>query len=114
ASMVVFEDGLPRKDHYRKFSVPEYADDTEALYQVLSRRLAYLAEADDDQQDERRERRRKKFAYPPQLLLVDGGQPQVEAAARARADSGAEGIHLAGIAKRLEEVWLPGSDYPVI
>ena len=114
ASMVVFEDGLPRKDHYRKFSVPEYADDTEALYQVLSRRLAYLAEADDDQQDERRERRRKKFAYPPQLLLVDGGQPQVEAAARALADSGAEGIHLAGIAKRLEEVWLPGSDYPVI
>jgi excinuclease ABC subunit C len=119
ATMVVFEDGLPRKDQYRKFSVPEYADDTEAIYQVLMRRLAYLREpgldrvvSDDD--DAGREQRRKKFAYPPQLIIVDGGEPQVQAAARAMRDSGVTGIQLAGIAKRLEEIWLPDSTYPVI
>jgi excinuclease ABC subunit C len=120
ASMVVFEDGLPRKDHYRKFSVPEYADDTEAIYQVLMRRLAYLREPELDpanevvEDDAGREKRKKKFAYPPQLLIVDGGEPQVQAAARAMRDSGVTGIQLAGIAKRLEEIWLPDSAYPVI
>jgi excinuclease ABC subunit C len=114
ASMVVFEDGLPRKDHYRKFSVPEYADDTEAIYQVLSRRLAYLREPEEAETEEGAERRRKKFAYPPQLLIVDGGQPQVQAAARALADAGVQGVQLAGIAKRLEEIWLPDADFPVI
>lgn len=114
ASMVVFEDGLPRKDQYRKFSVPEYADDTEAIYQVLSRRLAYLREPAESVSDDENGKRRKKFAYPPQLLIVDGGQPQVQAAARALADAGVQGIQLAGIAKRLEEIWLPDSDFPVI
>uniref|UniRef100_UPI00286A4596 helix-hairpin-helix domain-containing protein n=1 Tax=Salinibacterium sp. TaxID=1915057 RepID=UPI00286A4596 len=60
------------------------------------------------------ETRRKKFAYPPQLLIVDGGQPQVAAAQRALDDAGVSGIQLCGIAKRLEEIWLPGSDFPVI
>ncbi len=122
ASMVVFEDGLPRKDQYRSFTIPETTDDTDSLHQVLTRRLAYLDRA-DQQPDEPEptadgeiatERKRPRFAYPPQLLVVDGGKPQVEAAARALADAGHEEIALCGIAKRLEEVWLPGEDFPVI
>lgn len=120
ASMVVFEDGLPRKDQYRRFSIPESTDDTESIYQVLSRRLAYLSEptaADGgpgEESDPDAERRRRKFSYPPQLLIVDGGQPQVAAAQRALDEAGVTGIQLCGIAKRLEEIWLPGSDFPVI
>lgn len=112
ASMVVFEDGLPRKDQYRRFSIPESTDDTESIYQVLTRRLAYLREPEATATDEAPTR--KKFAYPPQLLIVDGGQPQVAAAQRALEEAGIEGIQLAGIAKRLEEIWLPDSDFPVI
>ena len=111
ASMVVFEDGLPRKDQYRRFAIGESTDDTESIYQVLTRRLAYLRDADPPTGDDGR---RKRFAYPPQLLLVDGGQPQVAAARRALDESGVTGIQLAGIAKRLEDIWLPDSDYPVI
>ncbi len=109
ASMVVFEDGLPRKDQYRRFNVADSTDDTDSIYQVLRRRLAHLAGEDGApaQQGER-------FAYRPNLLLVDGGQPQVAAARRALEDSGASGIALAGIAKRLEELWQPDSDFPVI
>jgi len=110
ASMVVFEDGLPRKDQYRRFSIPESSDDTESIYRTLSRRLAYLAEPAAAPA----EGVRARFAYPPQLLIVDGGQPQVAAASRALGESGVTGIQLCGIAKRLEEVWLPDSDYPVI
>jgi len=110
ASMVVFEDGLPRKDQYRRFSIPESSDDTESIYLTLARRLAYLAEPAAAPADGVR----TKFAYPPQLLIVDGGQPQVAAASRALGESGVTGIQLCGIAKRLEEVWLPDSDYPVI
>jgi excinuclease ABC subunit C len=112
ASMVVFEDGLPRKDQYRRFSIPEATDDTASMYQTLSRRLAYLR--DEPAEDDEFESRRRKFAYRPQLLIVDGGQPQVAAAQRALDDAGITGIQLAGIAKRLEEIWLPGSDFPVI
>ena len=134
ASMVVFEDGLPRKDQYRSFNIAETTDDTDSMYQVLRRRLAYLdrpEEADDpaavasnvpattEEGGELEEvvvevKRRPRFAYPPQLLLVDGGQPQVEAAARALRDAGHTEIAVCGIAKRLEEVWLPGDDFPVI
>jgi len=124
ASMVVFEDGLPRKDLYRRFSISESTDDTDSIYQTLSRRLARLsdelpvaqqtgAEESDDVSS------RPRFAYRPNLLIVDGGQPQVAAAMRALTDagvatSGPGSITLCGIAKRLEEVWLPGSDFPVI
>lgn len=112
ASMVVFEDGLPRKDQYRRFSIAESSDDTESIYQTLSRRLANIDQettrVDDDEQSV------KKFAYRPNLLIVDGGQPQVAAAARALTEAGITGIRLCGIAKRLEEIWLPDSDYPVI
>ncbi|MEE2815675.1 MAG: excinuclease ABC subunit UvrC [Actinomycetota bacterium] len=145
ASMVVFEDGLPRKDQYRTFGVAETTDDTDSLYQVLMRRLAYIdnerdgaapmavdaatvaggaSETDADEiavsSDPTAEgtvvteRNRPRFAYRPQLLVVDGGRPQVNAAARALADAGHSDIALCGIAKRLEEVWLPGEDYPVI
>lgn len=120
ASMVVFEDGLPRKDQYRRFSIPESSDDTESIYQTLSRRLAYLKDPEPSAVSEALgdaegvETRRQKFAYPPQLLIVDGGQPQVAAAQRALDDAGITGIQLCGIAKRLEEIWLPDSDFPVI
>ncbi|MEV4688126.1 excinuclease ABC subunit UvrC [Microbacterium sp. LWH3-1.2] len=124
ASMVVFEDGLPRKDQYRSFGVAETTDDTDSLYQVLTRRLAYLDRPEENEPDAApdptaegevvTERRRPRFAYRPQLLVVDGGKPQVEAAARALRDAGHEEIALCGIAKRLEEVWLPGEEYPVI
>ncbi|MDR6198312.1 excinuclease ABC subunit C [Microbacterium sp. SORGH_AS428] len=130
ASMVVFEDGLPRKDQYRSFSVAETTDDTDSLYQVLTRRLAHLdrpedadveiaaAAIDAEQASADGEvatvRKRPRFAYPPQLLIVDGGQPQVAAAARALEESGHTEIALCGIAKRLEEIWLPGEEYPVI
>jgi excinuclease ABC subunit C len=121
ASMVVFEDGLPRKDQYRSFGIAETTDDTDSMYQVLRRRLAYLdrpepvlAESDEAGDGEEAVRRKPRFAYRPQLLLVDGGKPQVEAAARALADSGHPEIMVCGIAKRLEEVWLPGEDFPVI
>ncbi|MDT3316887.1 excinuclease ABC subunit UvrC [Microbacterium sp. KSW4-11] len=122
ASMVVFEDGLPRKDQYRSFSVAETTDDTDSMYQVLTRRLAHIDrdEAEQEKIDPMADgevdatRKRPRFAYRPQLLLVDGGQPQVQAAARALRDAGHEEIALCGIAKRLEEVWLPDDDFPVI
>ncbi len=111
ASMVVFEDALPRKRDYRHFSVTDARDDTEAMSQVLTRRFSrYLDEAAKPVQ----ERESSRFAYPPQLVVVDGGQPQVEAAARALAELGIHEVALCGLAKRLEEVWLPGSAFPVI
>jgi len=140
ASMVVFEDGLARKDEYRRFTIPSSTDDTDSIHQVLTRRLAYLARpadgeasdqavagsgADRDAPDDDTpngdaadapviSERRRKFAYRPNLLVVDGGQPQVAAAARALEESGVEGIYLCGIAKRLEEIWTPEADFPVI
>jgi excinuclease ABC subunit C len=109
ASMVVFEDGLPRKDQYRRFNVASTTDDTDSIYQVLSRRVAHL---DDEEAGPAQQGTR--FAYRPNLLLVDGGQPQVAAAKRALEDAGVTGVALAGIAKRLEELWQPDSDFPVI
>ncbi|OJU41769.1 MAG: excinuclease ABC subunit C [Microbacterium sp. 69-10] len=129
ASMVVFEDGLPRKDQYRSFNIAETTDDTDSMYQVLMRRLARVDEpvptdaaealtdgsdAGDPDAEVVEAPKRRRFAYKPQLLLVDGGQPQVNAAARALRDSGRTDIALAGIAKRLEELWLPDDDFPVI
>lgn len=107
ASMVVFEDGLPKKDHYRRFSIDETTDDTDSIYQVLSRRLKYLVEGDTELDA-------TKFSYRPSLLIVDGGIPQVNAAARAIRDSGVAGLTVVGLAKRLEEVWVPGSEFPII
>jgi len=106
ASMVVFEDGLPKKDHYRRFSIENTTDDTDSIYQVLTRRLKYLKEPEQESES--------KFSYRPSLLIVDGGLPQVNAAARAIADSGVLGLTVVGLAKRLEEIWVPGEDFPVI
>lgn len=105
-SMVVFEDGLPKKSQYRQFNIAEAADDTEAIYQVLMRRLKYLR--DPVALDE------GKFGYMPSLIVVDGGLPQVNAAAKAISDSNVPGLSVCGLAKRLEEVWLPGGSYPII
>ncbi|XTR53294.1 helix-hairpin-helix domain-containing protein [Pseudarthrobacter sp. So.54] len=143
-SMVVVEDGLPRKSDYRKFSVTGAAatDDTAAMHDVLTRRFRnYLQEkevqADAAGQpghramlnavadaavagpsatvaDTTTPAPRTKFAYPPNLVVVDGGKPQVNAAARALAELGIADVYVVGLAKRLEEVWLPDSDFPVI
>mgnify|MGYP000172580111 FL=1 len=113
-SMVVFEDGLPKKDQYRRFSIESSSDDTDSIYQIITRRLKYLSKDFLDSEDARDNQQVAKFAYRPNLLIVDGGQPQVNAAARALRDSGVEDIQVVGIAKRLEELWMPESDYPVI
>lgn len=114
ASMVVFEDAIPRKDHYRKFALDAPRDDTEGIYQVVSRRLRRLQEgAREETPAPESPPQKSGFAYPPGLLVVDGGQPQVNAAQRALDDLGVS-IPVCGLAKRLEEVWLPGHDFPII
>ncbi|WP_199033744.1 excinuclease ABC subunit UvrC [Glycomyces salinus] len=118
ASMVVFEDGLPRKSEYRRFVIKgERKDDLSSLQETLRRRLSKLDEqpaGSPQEEDEGDEEPRKGFHYPPQLLVVDGGQPQVAAAEAVMAELGVDTVNLAGLAKRLEEIWLPGEDYPVI
>ncbi|MFJ8439115.1 excinuclease ABC subunit UvrC [Kitasatospora griseola] len=126
ASMVVFEDGLVRKSEYRRFQIKgfEGQDDVRSMHEVITRRFRrYLQEReqtgewavpeeDDSLIDE--SGRPKRFAYPPQLLVVDGGQPQVAAAKRALDELGIDDVAVCGLAKRLEEVWLPGEDDPVV
>jgi excinuclease ABC subunit C len=132
ASMVVFEDGLARKSEYRRFAMREGTGDTDWIAEVVRRRFArYLdeqvaagADADSDPAAEHAEHLRpgidpttgrpRKFSYPPNLLVVDGGAPQVAAANAVLADLGIDDVALVGLAKRLEEVWLPGEKYPTI
>ena len=181
ASMVVFEDALPRKSEYRRFTIKtvEGQDDVRSMHEVISRRFKrYLADAakggeallpdaefEDDlennrptttgleptagaaggdggsvsegsasegsvsegsvsegsvsgdsvsQDSVREDKPLSRSAYPPQLVLVDGGAPQVAAAARALKELGIEEVAVAGIAKRMEEIWLPGEEDPVI
>ena len=118
ASMVVFEDGQPKKADYRRFSIDDESgfDDTRAMNHVLTRRLKrYLAEKDIDVQELKLQGgSRPKFAYPPALIVVDGGAPQVNAAYQALLTLGLERIPLVGLAKRLEEVWLPNNSDPII
>ena len=136
ASMVVFEDGLARKSEYRRFAIKGTGgtDDISSIYEVITRRFRrYLAErektgeldtlgdpeaAEDEDQDHLAERAvvdtPKKFAYPPNLVVVDGGPLQADAAARALAELGIDDVAVCGLAKRLEEVWQPGEEYPVI
>ncbi|MHA7262354.1 excinuclease ABC subunit UvrC [Arthrobacter sp. TMN-37] len=164
ASMVVVEDGLPRKSEYRRFSITGDAarDDTASMYDVIYRRFRnYLAgqspesqdgaagsagngngtaggdgaaidaleanlEAEEDAADgpgadagtpladTTTATTKNRFAYPPNLVVVDGGPPQVAAASRALADLGIDDVFVVGLAKRLEEVWVPDSDFPVI
>ncbi|TGB15275.1 excinuclease ABC subunit UvrC [Streptomyces sp. MZ04] len=133
ASMVVFEDGLARKSEYRRFQIKgfEGQDDVRSMHEVLTRRFKrYLADKEKTGElDEEgvidesngganglteEDGRPKRFAYPPQLVVVDGGQPQVAAAQRALDELGIDDIAVCGLAKRLEEVWVPGDDDPVI
>ncbi|NCU83358.1 MAG: excinuclease ABC subunit UvrC [Actinobacteria bacterium] len=118
ASMVVFEDGQAKKSEYRRFGIDdkEKFDDTRAMHHVITRRFKrYLAEKDLDLNEiELSGGARPKFAYPPQLVIVDGGKGQVNAAARAFAELGITDIALVGLAKRLEEIWFADQSYPVI
>ena len=118
ASMVVFEDGIAKKSEYRRFIIDttEATDDTRAMHQVITRRLKrFLADRNVDQSEVKDSGGRlSKFSYPPQLIVVDGGAPQVAAAARALQELGITDIALCGLAKRLEEVWLPHNHDPLI
>ena len=126
ASMVVFEDGLARKSEYRRFAITGATDDVSAISEVLRRRFArYRAETAESAEaaealdapvssDAPVTGRPRKFAYPPQLVVVDGGAPQCDAAARAIAEVGLAEVAVCGLAKRLEEVWLPADSYPVV
>ncbi|HEY9388775.1 MAG TPA: excinuclease ABC subunit UvrC [Mycobacteriales bacterium] len=135
ASMVVFEDGLPRRNQYRRFSIrtPD-GDDTVWIAETVRRRFSrYLDErmrtgemAEDPTAAAEEEGRPsagpidpatgkpRKFAYPPNLVVVDGGAPQVAAASHVLVELGIEDVALVGLAKRMEEVWLPGDDQPLI
>jgi len=129
-SMVVFEDGLPRKSAYRRFIVrgadgSGARDDTEAIAEVLSRRFRNYRSAREEATDDDGKPlasgpvdpetgRPSRFAYPPNLVVVDGGQPQVNAAQRVFDELGVEDVALVGLAKRLEEVWLPGEEFPIV
>ena len=109
ASLVVFEDGAPRPRDNRTFAISDEGarDDTSAVHEVVMRRFRPVSEADA-------EARRRAFAYPPQLLVVDGGAPQVRAARDALIERGISEVPVIGLAKRLEEVWLPDATDPVI
>jgi excinuclease ABC subunit C len=119
-SMVVFEDGLPRKSEYRRFTLRGEGsrpglgpDDLSAMNEVLTRRFRrYLEQSASPSTEDPAER--AKFAYRPQLVVVDGGAPQVAAAADALAELGITDIAICGLAKRLEEVWVPGEDFPIV
>ncbi|MGN6597734.1 MAG: excinuclease ABC subunit UvrC [Actinomycetes bacterium] len=150
ASMVVFEDGLPRKSEYRRFAIRgvEGQDDVASMHEVITRRFRrYLEdreatgdlagqggpeEAADVQTSSPNAAggapvggnvaasldpttgRPRRFAYPPNLVVVDGGPPQVAAAKRALDELGIDDVALVGLAKRLEEVWVPDDDHPVV
>lgn len=140
ASMVVFEDGVAKKSEYRRFAIrgadgSGALDDLSALTETLTRRFRHGNIAGDSGEsidDERRAARamrdggrdagrivqqdtdRRRFAYKPNLVVVDGGRPQVMAAAKALADCGVDDVAVCGLAKRLEEVWVPDDDYPII
>jgi len=144
ASAVVFEDGLARKSEYRRFSIKGTGGegDVASIHEVITRRFRrYLEERETTGEldtlgdpagqfatrdpaggdpaagrpgplDE--DGRPRKFAYPPNLVVIDGGPAQVDAAVRALDELGIDDIAVCGLAKRLEEVWLPGEDDPVI
>ena len=106
-SLVVFEDGLVRPGEKRTFALTA-TDDTSAIFEIVSRRFR------PSTTEEEVTERRRAFAYPPQLLVVDGGRPQADAAARALRERGIHDLPVVGLAKRLEEVWLPGRPEPII
>ncbi|UVE95502.1 excinuclease ABC subunit UvrC [Dietzia sp. B32] len=130
ASLVVFEDGIPRKSDYRLYRIRDaagdgHSDDVGSIAEVTRRRFrrhhedpAVTPDETDGPVDDVGARdtapATRRFAYPPQLFVVDGGRPQVEAAAEVLSELGVTDVPVIGIAKRLEEIWLPGEEYPVI
>lgn len=141
ASMVVFEDAVPKKSEYRRFAIRGEdgrgaVDDMSAIYETLTRRFRHgniAGDSGDSMEAERKASGKapelveqeegaivqqnaaaRHFAYKPNLVVVDGGKPQVTAAARALHDCGVVDVALCGLAKRLEEVWVPDDDYPII
>lgn len=129
ASMVVFEDGLARKSEYRRFIIKgqDGSDDVRAMHEVITRRFKRLLDeqstsivstdvegANGPMLVDPETGRPRKFAYAPGLVVVDGGAPQVAAAQRALAELGIDDIPVVGLAKRLEEVWVPDEEDPVI
>ncbi len=120
ASMVVFEDGLPRKSEYRRFTIRnEGQSDVAAMHEVITRRFTQLLKAREGNDEEGpgidpETGKPRRFAYTPALVVVDGGPPQVAAAHAAMQELGIKDIALVGLAKRLEEVWLPDDEDPVI
>lgn len=116
-AMAVFEDGLARGSEYRRFLIKGFAgsDDVRAIREVLTRRLRRLRDSAEDELIDATTGSARRFTYPPALIVVDGGAPQVAAAASVLDEFGLGGeIALCGLAKRLEEVWLPGEEYPLI
>ncbi|ORM10924.1 excinuclease ABC subunit UvrC [Prescottella equi] len=131
ASLVVFEDGLPRKSDYRHYAIREaagdgHSDDVASIAEVTRRRFLrhnrdVAAGSGADGGDQAPEAaldpqtgRPRRFAYPPNLFVVDGGSPQVNAAAEVLDELGVTDVAVIGLAKRLEEVWVPGEEDPVI
>jgi excinuclease ABC subunit C len=137
ASLVVFEDGLARKSEYRRFEIRDGAEggDVASIAEVTRRRFRrYLAETQTEAAEagtgvssgtdagnqpvrggiDPTTGRPRKFAYPPNLFVVDGAGPQVAAASDVLAELGITDVAVCGLAKRLEEVWLPGEPDPMI
>ena len=132
ASLVVFEDGLPKKQDYRRYRIKEaagdgHSNDVGSIAEVTSRRFKRynedkLANPDEEsaavmfaeEASEVETTNNKRFAYPPQLFIVDGGKPQVDAAQAIFDELGVVDVQLIGLAKRLEEIWVPDDDEPVI
>ncbi len=126
ASMVVFEDGLPRKGEYRRFVIKgvEGQNDVASMHEVITRRFRRLLDEQLTSEERSTESgpllvdpdtgRARKFAYAPGLVVVDGGPPQVAAAQQALHELEIDDIPVVGLAKRLEEVWVPGQEDPVI
>lgn len=140
ASLVVFEDGLPKKSDYRRYKIRDaagdgHSDDVASIAEVVRRRFKRyqqdksavpagddagdLLEGETELEDSIPEgsdpaAEKRRFAYPPQLFIVDGGLPQVNAAQEVLDELGVNDFTLVGIAKRLEEIWVPGEEYPII
>ncbi|KAA0084322.1 excinuclease ABC subunit UvrC [Mycolicibacterium sp. P9-64] len=119
ASLVVFEDGLPRKSDYRHYAIREAAgdgrsDDVASIAEVTRRRFMRHVADLENPGPALIQGKSRKFAYPPNLFVVDGGAPQVNAAAAVLAELGVTDVAVIGLAKRLEEVWVPSQPDPVI
>jgi excinuclease ABC subunit C len=120
ASLVVFEDGLPKRSDYRRFAIRDRpGDDVASIAEVVRRRFTHGSDTAGKQTTRSpginpETGRPRRFAYPPQLLVVDGGAPQVNAAATQLAELGIVDVTICGLAKRLEEVWVPAQDDPII